>query len=319
MRVQKFVAAALVIALPGSATAPAFADGYPERAVQIYVGTSAGGAVDTIARGLAQDMGQMLSGAFVVVNKEGDNGTIAATQVVRSSPEGYTLGFGAAGPFVSDPYRPEGVPYTLDQVDFLCQLFEPAVALAVPRDSQIKSVADFVAAAKRAPGVLTVGTVGPGSVPNIAIALFEKEAAIQVNKIPYKGDAENVTALLGGQLDAAVPGLTTVTGKGLPILGIFSSTRAGLYPEIPTMTELGYPVVKSGMVGLYAPKGLPESTRDKLANACRDVAKSGPTLKSVAEKLRQEVRYLDPTAWRARIIEDGHENQQVMQRLGIAR
>jgi tripartite-type tricarboxylate transporter receptor subunit TctC len=319
MRVHKVLAAALFVAFPSMSIGPAFAEGYPERPVQIYVGTSAGGAVDTIARGLAQDMGQILGGTFIVVNRDGDNGTIAATQVVRSSPEGYALGFGAAGPFVSDPYRPEGVPYALDQVDFLCQLFEPAVALAVPRDSKIKSVPDFVAAAKREPGVLTVGTVGPGSVPNIAIALFEKEAGVEINKIPYKGDAENVTALLGGQIDAAVPGLTTVTGKGLPILGIFSSARAALYPEIPTMAELGYPVVKTGMVGLYAPKGLPESTRDRITNACREVAKSGPTLRSVAERLRQEVRYLDSAPWRARIIEDGHENQQVMQRLGIAR
>lgn len=315
MRAKKFLTATLLFALPSMA----LAEGYPDRPVQIFVGTSAGGAVDTIARGLAQDMGQVLGGTIVVVNKEGDNGTIAATQVIRSTPEGYTLGFGAAGPFVSDPYRPEGVPYSLDQVDFLCQLFEPAVALAVPRDSQLKSVSDFVAAAKHQPGVLTVGTVGPGSVPNITIALFEEGAGIQVNKIPYKGDAENVTALLGGQIDAAVPGLTTVTGKGLPILGIFSATRATLYPEIPTMTELGYPIVKAGMVGLYAPKGLPVSTRDKITNACRDVAKSGPTLQSVAAKLRQEVRYLDSGPWRARIIEDGHENQKVMQHLGIAR
>jgi tripartite-type tricarboxylate transporter receptor subunit TctC len=317
MLIRGLCAAMLVLAFP--AITPAHAENYPDRPVQIYVGTSAGGAADTIARALAQDMGQLLGGTIIVVNKDGDNGTIAATQVVRSTPEGYVLGFGAAGPFVSDPYTPNGVPYTLDQVDFLCQLFEPAVALAVPRESQIKSVSDFVAAAKREPGALTVGTVGPGSVPNITIALFEKAAGIEVNKIPYKGDAENVTALLSGQIDAAVPGLTTLTGKGLPILAIFSAARATLYPEIPTMTELGYPVVKTGMVGLYGPKGLPQTTRDKITNACRDVAKSGPTLPAVAEKLRQEIRYLDSAPWRERILEDGHENQQVMQQLGIAR
>jgi tripartite-type tricarboxylate transporter receptor subunit TctC len=290
------------------------ASDYPIRPIHIFVGTSAGGAVDIMARALAEDLGNALRGTFVVINKDGRNGTIAAEQVVTSKPDGYTLGFQAAGAFVSDPFTPEGVSYKIDDVDFLCQVFEPAVALAVQPDSPFKTVADVIQAAKQKPGAVSVGTVGPGSIPGIAVRLLEENAGIHLNQIPYSGDAQNVTALLGHQIDAAVPGLTTVTNKGVPILAIFSAQRSRSHSEIPTMKELGYPIVKVGMVGIYAPAGMPGSVRTKLVNAC-NAAHAGPRLQEVSHKLGQDIIYLGPTEWRQHIMADRAENKVILDEL----
>jgi tripartite-type tricarboxylate transporter receptor subunit TctC len=120
---MRFAAKLLITAVLLCAQASlAPAQQYPSRTVQIYVGTTAGGAVDVIARALAEDFGNALGASFIVINKEGRNNTIAATQVARSNLDGYTLGFNAAGPFVSDLHTREGIPFKLSQIDFICQL-----------------------------------------------------------------------------------------------------------------------------------------------------------------------------------------------------
>jgi tripartite-type tricarboxylate transporter receptor subunit TctC len=310
---RRMITSAVALFFPAVIVSAASSQDYPVRPVQILVGTTAGGAVDVMARALAQDIAGQLGGAFVIISKPGRNGTLAATQVLRASPDGYTLGFQAAGAFVSDPYTPEGVPYNVDDADFLCQLFEPAVALAVPPDSKFKSVSDVVAAAKHDPGKLTIGTVGPGSIPGIAARLFERAAGIELNEIPYKGDAENVQALLAHDTDLAVPGLSTVANKGVAILASFSQSRSPSYPDIPTMKELGYPVVKFGMVGLFGPMGMPEAVRSRLVDACNEAAHDGKSVRDVSRSLGQEIAYVGPSEWRSRIKTDGAENKPILE------
>ena len=310
MRARDLTAVALACCIQA---APAFSQQYPSRTVQIFVGTTAGGAVDVMARALAEDFGNELGATFVVINKEGRNNTVAATQVARSSPDGYTLGFNAAGPFVSDLYTREGVPFKLSQIDFLCQLVELPVAVAVQATSPFKSLKDLVEAARREPGRITVGSVGAGSVPSIALSLLERTAGVQFNKIHYKGDGETVTALLGGHIDAAVPGLSTITNKGLPILAVSSKGRASSQPDIPTLTELGYPIVKVGMAGIYAPAGIPNEIRDRLSVSCRTAATSGVKFRAVTAKLGQEISYLGSQQWQGRIAEDGRENKPIVE------
>lgn len=311
------VAASLFVAIValGAQVPHARAQRYPSRPVQIYVGTTAGGAVDVMVRALAEDFGNAFGGSFIVVNKEGRNNTIAATQVARSSPDGYTLGFHGAGPFVSDLFTREGIPFELSRIDFLCQVVELPVAFAVQSDSPIKTIQQLVYAAKREPDKITVGSVGAGSVPTIALGLLERAAGVRFNKITYKGDGETVTALLGRHIDAAVPGLSTIANKGLPILAVSTKMRAASEPNVPTLTELGYPIVKVGMAGLYAPTGLANDIREKLAHTCSEVAAKGAKFRAVTSKLGQEVSYLGPEQWRARIIQDGQENKPIIEQL----
>jgi tripartite-type tricarboxylate transporter receptor subunit TctC len=292
---------------------------YPSRNVQIIVGTTAGGAVDIMARALAEDFGNSFGATFVVLNKEGRNNTIAATQVARSAPDGYTLGFHAAGPFVSDLYTREGIPFTLSQIDFICQVVELPVAIAVQSASPFQSLRQLTEAAKREPGKITVGSVGAGSVPSIALGLLEKAAGVEFNKINYKGDGETVPALLGRHIDAAVPGLSTVANKGLPILAVSSKARAASQPNVPTLMELGLPIIKVGMAGLYAPAGLQPAVREQLWKACKQASLNGPKFRSITEKLGQEVSYLGPDEWRDQIIKDGQENKPIIERSEASR
>lgn len=147
------IASTSVIAFLGLClqTPGAISQQYPSRNVQIIVGTTAGGAVDIMARALAEDFGNAFGATFVVLNKEGRNNTIAATQVARSNPDGYTLGFHAAGPFVSDLFTREGIPFQLSQIDFICQVVELPVAIAVQPASPFQSLGQLTEAAKREP------------------------------------------------------------------------------------------------------------------------------------------------------------------------
>ena len=319
MRLQFHPATALAILTTLALTpSPALSQQYPARPVQIFVGTTAGGAVDIIARALAEDFGSAIGGNFIVINKEGRNNTVAATQVARAAADGYTLGFNAARPFVSDLRTREGIPFELRQIDFLCQLLELPVAIAVPANSRFKTLKELIEAARREPGRINVGAVGAGSVPNLALGVLERVAGVQFNEIHYKGDGENVTALLGGHIDAAVPGLPTVANRGLPILAITSAERVASQPGIPTLKELGYPVVKVGMAGLYAPAGMPAEIRSRLVNACKDASVNGTKLHAVTGRLGQDISYLGPETWREHITADSLENKPIIEQLETA-
>ncbi|OJY43718.1 MAG: hypothetical protein BGP08_09320 [Rhizobiales bacterium 64-17] len=271
-----------------------------------------------MARGLAEDLAKSVGGTFIVINKEGRNNTLAATQVARSNADGYTLGFNAAGPFVSDLHTREGIPFKVEQIDFLCQLVELPVAFAVAANSKYKSLPELLRAAKSAPQTINVGSVGAGSVPTLVLGLLERQAGVKFNNIHYKGDGELVTALLGGHIDAAVPGVSTVAGKGLPVLATSSEHRVPNLQDVPTLKELGYPIVKVGMAGLYAPAGMPPEVRSRLVKACSEIASNGEKFKVVAARLKQQISFLGPDRWKQRITEDSEENKPIIKQLESA-
>lgn len=287
---------------------------YPTKPIQLMIGTVPGGAVDVLGRAFAEGMSAHLGQPVVPNTREGANGSIAVTHVVRSPADGYTVGFTGAGPFVSLPFTRTDMPYSTAEVDFLCQVFELPVALIVPQDSPFKTIEDFVAAAKDRPGQVNVGHGGIGSVPHLAIGEFEKQARVKLNQIAYKGDADQTSAILGKHLDAAVPGLSSVAGKPVRILAVFAADRADTHPDVPTVKESGYGVVKVGMVGLYTRKGAPASVREKLVAACKAGADS-EIYRRASAKAGQAVNFLNSDQWTARIAEDARQNKAIVKGL----
>ena len=299
-------------------SAPAVAETYPARPIQFLIGTSVGGIADTLGRALADGLSKKLGAPVLPINRDGANGAIAAGQIASGRPDGYTVGFQPAGAFVSQPYLNKNLTYTNADIDFLCQVFELPLVLAVPADSPLRTVQELVEAARKRPGALNVGHSGLGSIPQVGLTQLEKIAAIRFNQVPFRGDGDTTNNLLGRHVDAGAVGLTTVSGKPARILAVFSDKRIATQPDIPTMTELGFPIVAAGMVGMYARKGLPADAREKLVGACREVTASEEFVRASA-RANQPVSHLGPDQWTARIAADSQQNKAVIEALPPAR
>lgn len=309
---------AVVLALGVLAAGATHAQNFPARPIQFLIGTSVGGIADTMGRALAEGMAKRLGVPVIPVNRDGANGVIAAGQVAAARPDGYTVGFQPAGAFVTQPFMNRNLPYTNADIDFLCQVFELPLALAVAADSPIRNVQDLVEAARKRPGEITVGTSGPGSIPHVGLSQLEKHGALKFNHIPYRGDGETINNVLGKHVDVGAIGLTTASGKAVRVLAVFSEKRVPTNADIPTMTELGIPVVTGGMVGLYSRKGMPADVREKLAGACKEAVSSEEVVR-VSTRANQPLTYLSPEQWTARIAADSQQNKSVIEALPPSR
>ena len=304
----------LVMACALSAAATAHSEPYPVRPIHFLIGTAVGGIADILGRVFAEGLSKKLGTPVVPINRDGANGVIAARQVVAARPDGYTIGFQPAGAFVSQPFLNKDLGYTDADIDFLCQVFELPLALAVPIDSPIRNIQELVEAAGKRPGELNVGHSGRGSIPQIGLARLEKVAGIRLNQVPFRGDGETTNNLLGRHLDAGAVGLTTLGGKPMRVLAVFSEKRVPSHPAVPTMMELGFPIVMGGMVGLYTRKGIPTEAREKLVSACKEVTLSEGYIRASAGA-NQPVSYLSPERWAARISIDSQQNKAAIEAL----
>lgn len=306
----------LLSLIAAAASGGAMPQDYPVRPIQFVIATSPGGIVDVLGRTLAEGMAKQLGQAVVPMNRDGAANTIAAGFVAQSKPDGYTLGFSAAGPFVSQPYLKRDLPFKNSDFEFLCQAFELQVAIVVRPESPIRSLADLIDTVKREPGKLNVGHAGAASIPHVALSQLEALAGFKLDYLNYKGDGEVVKNLLGGHIDVAAPGLGTVGKQNLRVLAIFGRERVAAHPDVPTVKELGYPIVKTGMVGLFSPKGLPAAVRGKLVSACKTGVES-ENYRMVSQRMNQSTGYLAPAEWEKHLDEDARDNKAVIERLGI--
>lgn len=248
----------------------AHAQDYPSKPVSLIVSFSAGGNNDLRARQLGVPVGTSLGQTIVVENKPGASGNIGHEFVARAKPDGYTLGIGAMGPLTVNPalFPKMGFDPAKDFVPVV--LIEKAPLVLVTRaDKPFKSVKDVVAEGKAKPKSLSIGNAGTGGAHHLSAELFEDVAGIEVLHVPYKGGGPAATALLSGEIDmmfeqtyAALPSIQA--GK-IRALAVTSDKRLPSLPDVPTMTELGYPqVTVSNWLGVVAPKGTPPEVVKKL-------------------------------------------------------
>lgn len=266
---HRFAFSALVLA----AGAPALAQDYPNRPLTVVVAFSAGGNNDLRARQLAAPVGAALGQTVITENKPGASGNIGHDFVARATPDGYTLGIGAMGPLTVNPSLFPKMTFDPARDLVPVVLIERAPLVLVTRaDKPFKSVADVIGSAKAKPGSLTVGNAGLGGAHHLSAELLEDAAKIQVVAVPYKGGGPAATALLSGEIDmmfeqtyAALPSIQA--GK-IRALAVTSEKRLPSLPDVPTMTELGYPqVTVSNWLGVVAPKGTPQAVIKRVNEA----------------------------------------------------
>jgi tripartite-type tricarboxylate transporter receptor subunit TctC len=245
---------------------------YPDKPIKLVVPFPPGGPIDTMARLVAQGMSSNLGQQVIVENRPGAGSTIGSKAVASAEPDGYTLLFGSSGSLGVAPAL-----YTNLGLDPL-KSFAPVASVSllphvmvVPASVPAKTVQEFVDYAKANPGKLNFGA-GLGTPPHLLGALFKIKAAIDVSYIPYKGAAQSVTDLLGGQTHFTIDGTLILVphikaGK-LRAIGVGRPQRWHELPEIPTMTESGYPdFTIDAWTGVVAPAGTPPQIVDKLNGA----------------------------------------------------
>ncbi|WP_304307268.1 tripartite tricarboxylate transporter substrate binding protein [Pseudacidovorax intermedius] len=261
------------LALAATATAPASAQGWPNKSISLIVPFPAGGSTDMVARAIGPKVTAALGQPVVVDNKAGATGTIGATFVKRAAPDGYTFLVTSLGPLVIAPHLIKGVQYdALKDFDPITVAVQAPNVLVVPVNSPYKSVADVVAYQKANPGKMSFGSSGTGSSDHLTAALFWQQTGTSGLHVPYKGGAPVITDLLGGQVDASFQNINAVIqhirGGKLKALAITSDKRSTLLPDVPTLAEAGVKGVDVySWQAIVAPKGLPADVRRKFHDA----------------------------------------------------
>ncbi|WP_312791818.1 Bug family tripartite tricarboxylate transporter substrate binding protein [Diaphorobacter nitroreducens] len=273
----------VLVALAASVALSAVA-AWPEKSVNIVVPFPPGGSTDTIARAMAQHMGEKLGQAFVVDNRPGATGTIGATAVKRAAPDGYTLLVASLGPYVIAPHLVKNVPYdAVKDFDYLSLPVQAPNVLVASPAQKARTLAEVVAALKAQPGKISFASSGNGSSDHLSAELFWQQSGTTGVHVPYKGGAPAINDLLGGQVDFSFQNVNAVlphirAGK-LTAIAVTGDKRSPVLPDVPTLAEAG---VKGAEIyswqGMAAPKGLPADVKKKLADAAIQ-AINEPTLK----------------------------------------
>lgn len=258
-------AAALVTAYSGNLPA----QGYPAKAVRIVVPLVPGGNLDIVARAVAQRLGERLGQQFIVENRPGASSLVGTQYVAKSAADGYTL-LAMANTFTSVPAviaHPGYDPVKdFTGVSLTCKV---AQVLVVTPTLPVRSVKDLIALARARPGELTYGSSGNGSTGHFAAELFNQKSGLKMLHVPYKGNAQALVDIIAGQIMMMFDQVSTshphVKAGKLKALAVTSSTRSGLFPELPTIDEAGvkgYEAITYN--GLLAPAGAPREVLSRL-------------------------------------------------------
>jgi tripartite-type tricarboxylate transporter receptor subunit TctC len=261
-----------LLALGACAMAPGLAraqPAWPGKPVKVIVGYSPGGAVDIIARALAQQLQAALGQPFIVDNKPGAGTNIAVRALIDSPPDGHTLAL-VANAIAANPalYQPAPFDPTRETTP-IALVGRVPVVIAAGAASEVASIARLLALARAKPGAINFGTPGNGSTPHLAMELFERAAGIELTHVPYKGGAQAINDALAGHIQTvavnALEVLPHVKAGKLRVLAVLSPARTAIFPDAPTIAESGYPGFEASVwYGLVGPAGLPPAIVERL-------------------------------------------------------
>lgn len=300
-------------------SAPAQSD-YPTKPIVLVVPSAPGGLIDTVARPVAEAMGKALGQPMIVENRGGAGGGIGNAHVARSAPDGYSLLMTV--PSVSTiplTDRISGKPstYQVDQLTAVARFTADPAVLVVRADSPWKSLADFVADARKRE--ISYGSSGTYGTLHIFMEAFRNAAGLNLLHVPYTGAGPALIALLGGQIQALPASPASVqqyvkSGR-LRVLAHWGTGRLPAMPDVPSLTEAGYPVQFDQWLGLFVPKGVPAPIMEKLRAAASKAA-GDQKVRRIVEGTGVPVMYLDGKAFDDYWASDARKLTQVVEKIG---
>jgi tripartite-type tricarboxylate transporter receptor subunit TctC len=268
--------------------APAQNAGFPDRPIRMIVGFAAGGSTDVAARIVAQKMSEVLGQSVLVENRTGASGLIAAEDVVKSPPDGYTLMMASQTVLAVAPhlYRKATVDPVKDFAPVAYCGASPLVLVVNP-SFPAHTTAEVIALAKGTPGKIIFGTGGVGTTPHIASEMFQYAAGIKMTHVPYRGEAGAINDLVAGQIPAMFANLSAVMGQikagTMRAIAVTSPQRSPLVPDVPTVAETLPEFAAETWFGLVAPTGTPHDVIAKLNTAALQALASADTKKRYAD------------------------------------
>src|SRR5712692_525586 len=291
---KRIVCSAILVFACGAGAAAQDAP-YPARPIKMIVPFPPGGPVDVTARILSQHLPELLGQPVVVENRAGAAGSLGAKAVASAEPDGYTLLCGNISTLVVLPAVTNNRDYDPSKAFApIAKVSQNHEVLVVHPAFAARSVAELVAYAKANPGKLNYGSAGHGNATHLAAELFKLRTGIDIVHIPYKGAADAVTAVLGGQVQmffGDIGGVLPLLREGtLRALAVSSETRNALVPDLPTMIESGVPdYVVLTYIGVVAPAGTPAGIVGRLNTAINESLTS-PEVAAAFAKLGAELR-----------------------------
>ena len=277
---------AAVLAL--SVGRPAVAQDYPNKPIRLINPWTPAGPAELLARLVGNKISEQLGQPVVIESKPGANGTIGATFVAKSAPDGYTLLFSHVGPIAISPAVVEKMPYdSVKDFEPITQVAAGALVLLVRNDLPVRTVKDLIEHAKANPGKLSCGSVGPASTTHLACEQLNMLGGISTIHVPYKGSAPVITDMIGGSISISFLNIAGVlpqikAGQLRPI-AVTTLKRSAVLPELPTMNEIlpGFEV--NSWYGMMAPAGTPKAIVTLLQQAVAKALRQP----DVVEKLAQ--------------------------------
>ncbi|MGN6457897.1 MAG: tripartite tricarboxylate transporter substrate binding protein [Achromobacter mucicolens] len=299
----KQVAAAALLCLSATATMPVLAAGYPERPVTLVVPFPPGGVADTIARPIAQALGDKLGQPIVIENKGGAGGAIGIGQAGRAKPDGYTLLMSLSSISIlpaADRLLERKPAYQLDQFVPIARITADPTVLVVRADAPYKTLDEFLEAARKQGGKLSYGSSGIYGTMHVPMEMLQNAAGIKMMHVPFTGAGPAVQALVGGQVDALATGPSSVmqliqAGRVRP-LAHWGDGKLESLPQVPSLKSMGLDASFVQWSGIFALAGTPPAVIDKLRQAVKQIAED-PAVQARIAGTGSPVQYLDAPAF----------------------
>jgi tripartite-type tricarboxylate transporter receptor subunit TctC len=304
---------ALLLGLAAGALAPAVrAQAWPAKPIKFIVGFPPGGGIDFAARTVQVPLQELLGQQMVVEYKPGAGGLLAATELTRAAPDGYTLLLANTGPFAIAPYLQPRMPYDpLRSFTYVGQISQGSYIAVTRPDHPARDLKEFVAWSRANAGQVNFASAGKGSSTHLNGELLNQVTGLDLVHVPYKGSAPAVQDLIGGQtqllIDAGTVLLPQVKGGKLKALAVTGAKRDPQLPDVATVAEQGLAGVQSiGFQGLVGPAGLPRDVVDRLATGLAKVL-AMPDVQAKFAAAGAEVHYQGPEAFAAFVKADNEK------------
>lgn len=271
-------------------SAAAFGQSWPAKPIRLVVPFPAGGGTDIIARDVAAKITETTKWSFVIDNKPGSGGNIGIDNVAKSPADGYSLVLGQTSNLAINPSLYAKLPYDpAKDLAPISMVASSPLVMVVAADSPFKTLGDVVAAAKAKPGDINFATSGNGTVAHLATELFQKEAGVKLVHVPYKGAAQGITDVMGGQVQIYVSSVPTLIGHirngKLRPLAVTSAKRTDDLPQTPTVAESGYKNFEAiTWFGVLGPAGLPKDVSARLNDEINKALKSADLRKRLNDQ-----------------------------------
>lgn len=293
---------------------------YPTKPITIIVPFAAGGSLDVAARSMEKKSIQFLGQPFTVTNMPGGGATIGWNELVRSRPDGYTLGITSTAAILQPLYGQTKYHYPT-ALEPLAQIATIPVLIAVSTDRPWQSIDDIVQYAKQHPGEIKFGHPGLGTAFHVVGETFAKEANIDITQVPFQGDTEELAALMGGhvQLIIASPAIKELVRSGkVRVLAVAGEHRLSdpVFEDVPTLKEQGINVVFSHWIGIAAPRDIPADIKAKLADGLKKIIED-PEVKESIENMGMTVEYLSPEDSVNKWVADSERLSKIVKETGI--